>query len=71
MGSWEGLNFNSSENLIFYLIKFQSSIAKLATDSMFKLKHEGLDKRKGKDAAPTIAKIVEIQGPKYTYFCAH
>ena len=35
---------------------------------MFKLKHEGLDKRKGKDAAPTIAKIVEIQGPKYTYF---
>ena len=32
---------------------------------MFKLKHEGLDKRKGKDAAPTIAKIVEIQGHKY------
>ena len=52
-------------------IKFQSSIAKLATDSMFKLKHEGLDKRKGKDAAPTIAKIVEIQGPKYTYFSEH
>ena len=29
---------------------------------MFKLKHEGIDKRKGKDAAPTIAKIVQIQG---------
>ena len=45
-----------------YVINFQSSIAKLSTDSMFKLKHEGIDKRKGKDAAPTIAKIVQIQG---------
>lgn len=39
----------------------KSSIAKMSTDSMFKLKHEGIDKRKGKDAAPTIAKIVQIQ----------
>ena len=66
LGSWEGLKtIEQYRTSNYYLIKFQSSIAKLATDSMFKLKHEGLDKRKGKDAAPTIAKIVEIQGHKY------
>ena len=44
------------------LFIFQSSIAKLATDSMFKLQHDGIDRGKGKNAAPTIAKIVQIQG---------
>ena len=42
----------------------QSAIAKLATDSMFKLQHDGIDRGKGKDAAPTIGKIVQIQGTK-------
>ena len=41
---------------------FQSDIAKLTTDSMFKLQHDGIDRGKGKDAAPTITKIVQIQG---------
>ena len=39
----------------------KSEIAKLATDSMFKLQHDGIDRRKAKDSAPTISKIVQIQ----------
>ena len=49
-------------SLLTIAILFQSAIAKLATDSMFKLQHDGIDRGKGKEAAPTIGKIVKIQG---------
>ena len=45
-----------------FMYLFQTTIAKIAADSMFKLQHDGIDRGKGKDAAPTIAKIVQIQG---------
>ena len=52
--------FNAEENGTV-VPEERSAIAKIATDSMFKLQHDGIDRGKGRDAAPSINRIIQIQ----------